>query len=126
MIDLTHNVNWLAVGVGAILAHGFGWIWYSPRVFGLKWAAAVGVEYNPKPPLAPIALQFFGTLLMSWFVGIMAREGLLPTMLLMILALFLIDYAVETYADFATDVKLVNGGYWLLFILVLILTHALI
>ena len=31
-------VNWLAVGVGTVAAFMVGWLWYSPLLFGKKWA----------------------------------------------------------------------------------------
>ena len=38
------NVNWLAVIVGAVAAFLAGWLWYSPRLFGVKWAEGSRVE----------------------------------------------------------------------------------
>ena len=43
MSELTSGVSWLAVIVGAIVAFLLGWLWYSPQLFGEKWAAGSGV-----------------------------------------------------------------------------------
>jgi hypothetical protein len=43
MAEITENVNWIAVTVGAVLAFLLGWLWYSPKLFGTKWAEGAGV-----------------------------------------------------------------------------------
>ena len=44
MGELTAGVNWLAVGISAVLSFGLGAVWFSPMLFGEKWAAGVGIE----------------------------------------------------------------------------------
>ncbi len=44
MTELTANVNWLAVIIGFVLSFALGWLWYSPKLFGVKWAEGVGVK----------------------------------------------------------------------------------
>jgi len=34
MSELTSDINWVAVVVGAVLSYLAGWLWYSPRLFG--------------------------------------------------------------------------------------------
>ena len=46
MAEITANVNWLAVIVGAIVAYLLGMLWYSPKLFGTTWAAGVGVSFD--------------------------------------------------------------------------------
>ena len=36
MTELTANVNWLAVIIGAVIAFVLGMAWFSPRMFGTK------------------------------------------------------------------------------------------
>ena len=38
------NINLLAVLIAAILGFGLGAFWYSPRLFGSQWAAALGMS----------------------------------------------------------------------------------
>ena len=77
MIELTSDVNWMGVLAGVVLAFLIGWLWYSSMLFGPRWATAAGVDYTGKPAVFPLVLQILGLFLMSWFVAIMAREGLL-------------------------------------------------
>ena len=44
MGELTTGVSWLAVIVGAVVSFLVGWLWYSPKLFGPKWAEGVGVK----------------------------------------------------------------------------------
>ena len=44
MESLMMDVNWLAVGVGTVIAFMLGAAWYSPKMFGKKWAEGVGLE----------------------------------------------------------------------------------
>lgn len=80
MGELTAGVNWLAVGIGTFLSFGLGAMWFSPVMFGVKWAEGVGIEIgkDAKQPVGALVLQFSGTLLLAWLVGIaVAREALL-------------------------------------------------
>ena len=43
MVELTQNVNWMAVIVGALLAFFVGWAWYSPKLFGKRWAQGLAI-----------------------------------------------------------------------------------
>ena len=54
MGEITANVNWLAVIVGAVVAFLLGWLWYSPKLFGTQWAKDVGVELG-RPMTCPWA-----------------------------------------------------------------------
>ena len=38
MGELTMGVSWLGVIVGAVAAFLVGWLWYSPVLFGKRWA----------------------------------------------------------------------------------------
>ena len=125
MVELTLDVNWLGVLAGVVLAFAVGWLWYSTYLFGPRWAAAVGVDYVGKPALSPLLLQCLGLFLMSWFVGIMAREGLLLATLLVTLAVAIIGYAGETFAKHASDAKLINAGHWLIIVVAMIGMQAL-
>ncbi len=72
MMEITANVNWLAVVVGAVAAFLLGWLWYSPKLFGVKWAQGVGVSLDKAdgPPAAALLVQGLGTFLLAWVVGV--------------------------------------------------------
>lgn len=80
-------VNWLAVIVGAIVSFLLGWLWYSPKLFGLKWAEGSRVEIGSASsmPVFAMAMQLIGLLLLSSVVGITATVDALITAILVIL-----------------------------------------
>ena len=85
MDDLTAGVNWLAVGIGTFLSFGLGAMWFSPVMFGVKWAEGVGVESgkDAKQPVGALVLQLTGTFLLAWLVGIaFARDALFLSVLI--------------------------------------------
>ena len=86
MEELTNNVNWLAVCIGAFFAYMLGWLWYSPKLFGVKWMTGVKVEFTEGDPMPTMAMvvQAIGTFLLSWLIGITAvHEALLTAMLVL-------------------------------------------
>ena len=82
------NVNWLAVIVGAVVSFLGCWLWYSPKVFGKKWAAGSGVtmDSNSKPPVFALISQFTAFLLLATVIGITATSNALFTAIFAILA----------------------------------------
>jgi len=84
MGELTMGVSWLGVIVGAVVSFLVGWLWYSPKLFGPKWAEGVGVEMGTasEMPVGAMVSQIVGLLLMSWFVGVTAASGALLTVIL--------------------------------------------
>ena len=69
---LFEGVNWLAVGVSTIICFMLGALWYSPMMFGTKWAEGVKVDIGPeaRQPVAALVTQFIGTLLLAWLIGL--------------------------------------------------------
>ena len=62
MNELTDNVNWLAVMAGTIISFLLGWLWYSPKLFGSKWAEGVGIKLDGSgPPALALVIQFVAT-----------------------------------------------------------------
>ncbi len=89
MTELTANVNWLAVIIGAVISYALGMLWFSPKMFGTKWAE--GNRLDPKgparPPVAGIIVQAIGTFLLAWLVGVTAASNALATIILVGLTL---------------------------------------
>ena len=113
MGEITANVNWLAVIVGAVLAFLLGWLWYSPKLFGTKWAEGVGVQPGSAaaPPAAAMVAQAAGTFLLAWVVGVTAASNALFTFMLVVLTIAVLiaagglfsgksRYAISTEAGF--------------------------
>jgi len=74
---ITANINWLATVAGAIAAFMLGWLWYSPKLFGAKWAAGVGIDLEETEtlPVAAMTTQAAGTFLLAWTVGALMPLG---------------------------------------------------
>ena len=89
MTELIVNVNWLAVIIGAVVAYALGMLWFSPKLFGLKWALGAGLDPKgpAKPPVAGIIVQAIGTMLLAWLVGVTAANNALATIILAALTL---------------------------------------
>jgi hypothetical protein len=87
MEEVGANVNWLAVVVGAVLSFLLGWLWYSPMLFGKRWAEGVGVELGSASamPVGAMAAQLVGTFLLAWLFGITAANDALLTIILVVL-----------------------------------------
>ena len=126
MIELTQDINWIAVATGTVLAFVAGWVWYSPLLFGDLWADGLDVNMANKVPIVPMALQVVGLFLLSWFVGVTAAGEALLTLILGALAFLLLGFSGETFAGHPPAVRLINAGYWVLALVVMILVNAVI
>ena len=73
-MEIISGVGWAAVFVGAIVSFLVGWLWYSPKLFGPKWAEGVGVKMGDPTEMPKVAMgsQMLGLFLMSWFVAVTA------------------------------------------------------
>ena len=100
MDEITANVDWIAVIVGAVLAFLLGWLWYSPMLFGKKWAEGVGVELGSadKMPAAAMLLQAAGTFLLAWVVGVTAASNALLTFILIVVTIMVLVAAGGLFA----------------------------
>ncbi len=113
MNELTANVNWLAVVVGAALGFLLGWLWYSPKLFGRKWAQGVGVELGSAStvPVAAMVTQLAATFLLSWVVGITAAMNALLTAILIVAMLVLFIVAGGLFAKKSRYAIGVEAGF---------------
>ncbi len=127
MEELTAGVSWLGVIVGAVAAFLIGWLWYSPKLFGTKWAAAVGVEMASadKMPMGAMVTQIVGLLLMSWFVGVTAVSSALLTVILATLAFTVLAYSGGAFAKKPAYARNVDAGYWIVCLVVMIVSQAI-
>ena len=104
MSELTTGVSWLGVVVGAVVAFFVGWLWYSPKLFGKKWAEGVGVDMGAASdmPVGALVSLSVGLLLMSWFVGVTAVSNALLTVILGTLAFtaLALAYPVITHTHY--------------------------
>ena len=128
MSELTNGVNWLAVIAGAVAAFVMGWLWYSPKVFGTKWAEGLGVELGSasEMPVGAMVTNIIGLLLMSWFVGVTAASNALLTVILATLAFTVLAYSGGLFTRKSAYARAVEAGYWMVSLAIMILSQGLI
>ena len=127
MGELTTGVSWLAVVVGAVASFLVGWLWYSPKLFGPKWAEGVGVEMGTasEMPVAAMVSQVIGLLLMSWFVGVTAASNALLTVILATVAFVVLGYSGGLFTKKSTYARNVDAGYWLVSLVIMIVCQGI-
>ncbi|MSQ45648.1 MAG: DUF1761 domain-containing protein [Ignavibacteria bacterium] len=64
------QINFIAVLVSAFLNLAIGMIWYSPILFGKKWAEWTEFKIDPEKPInpMPLYLQSFLATILTYFV----------------------------------------------------------
>ena len=113
MQEITANVNWLAVIVGAVVAFLLGWLWYSPVLFGRKWAAGVGVELGSASamPVGAMVAQVVALLLLAWLFGITASNNALLTIILVVLTIAAFLISSGLFVKKSTEAVMIEAGY---------------
>ena len=127
MGELTNDVSWLAVAVGAVVSFLVGWLWYSPKLFGPKWAEGVGVKLGVAGdmPVGALATNFIGLLLMSWFVGVTAASNALLTVILATLAFTVLAYSGGMFVNKSSYARNVEAGYWIVSLVIMIVCQGI-
>ena len=97
-------------------------------LFGKGWAAGVGAKLADAATMPVMALvsQFAGLLLMSWFVGVTARSEALLTVILGTLAFTILAYASGIFTGKSAYARLVEAGFWLVSLAIMILSQGLL
>ncbi|MGC6496505.1 MAG: DUF1761 domain-containing protein [Candidatus Puniceispirillaceae bacterium] len=126
MLELMQNLSWVAVFAGTVTAFVAGWIWYSPLLFGDQWADGLGVHMENRILVVPMLCQIGGLFLLSLFVGVSIEVPALLLLLLGAISFLLLGYSGESFAGHPIAVRLINAGYWMMALMVLVLVHALI
>ena len=122
MEALVTNVNWLAVGVGTIISYLFASFWYSPLVFGSKWAGGVGLKERTQDGFSFYALvcQFFAILLLAWINSLIMGNGSLVFIFLISLTIFFFVLTANLMSDNSNYCSLVEATF--VFAITLIMT----
>ena len=120
MDEIVLNVNWVAVIVGTVVSFLLGWLWFSPKLFGVRWAEGVGVSLDKASamPVGAMAAQATGMFLYAWVVGVTAKNEALLTIILIMLALVFLtaaggrfsqksNYAIATESGFVVAMTIV-------------------
>ena len=123
------DVNWLAVLVAALAKFVIGGVWYSPPVFGPRWGAIVAVSPEAfKARMVPaMVTDLLASLVLAWVLANVLKftgaTGLVPGvrvsffLWLGFVATPLLSTTVYEGRPFALFV--INGGYWLVSMLVM-------
>jgi hypothetical protein len=127
MNELTNGVSWAAVISGAVVAYLVGWLWFSERLFGKGWAEGVGVELGKSNdmPMAAMVMQAVGLFLMSWFVSVTAASNLLMTVILGTLAFTVMAGAGSMFRRNSTYSRNVDGGYWIVALVIMVVCNGI-
>lgn len=128
MSELTMGVNWIAVITGAVIAFLLGWLWYSPKLFGTKWAQGVGIDLGGAHEMPKVALlmQAVGLFLMSWFVGVTAVSQALFTVILATVAFTVLAYSGGAFAQKSAYSRAVDAGYWIVALVIMIVCQGVL
>lgn len=127
MDTLIAAANWPAVAVGGVVSFLLGWLWYSPKLFGVKWAEGVGVELAGAGdmPVAAMAIQLIGTFLLALLVGATLHASpVLTVLVIATLVCFLVAsgyYCKKSGYAIATE-----GGFILAMGAVMTVAHKLL
>jgi len=127
MNELTSNVNWLAVIIGTIVSFIIGWLWYSPVLFGKKWAEGSGVELGTASsmPIAAMVTQLVSTFFLALLVGITAAQNALATIILIVLTIAGFVMSVGLFVKKSTFAVLVDGGFIVIMGVVMIIIQGI-
>lgn len=128
MQELTSGVSWAAVAAGAIVSFLFGWLWYSPKMFGTIWAKGLGVDLGSASsmPAGAMVSQIVGLFLMSWFVGVTAASNALLTVVLGTVAFTVLAYSGGMFGQKSGATRNVEAGYWIASLVIMIVCQGIL
>jgi len=121
-------VNWLAVIAGTVAAFLVGWLWYSPVLFGKKWAEGSGVALGSagQMPVMAMLSQLAGLFLLALVVGITATTDALVTAIVAILATATLTFSMGAFVKKSSYALLTDFGYILIAGVVMIAMQGLL
>ena len=128
MSELTMNVDWIAVIVGGVAAFLLGWLWYSPKLFGTKWAEGVGIKLGADcvMPVAAMVTQLIGTFLLAWVVGITAAHNALMTVILIVVTIVTLIIANGLFAKKSCNAIAIEASFIVAMAVVMVAVHAIL
>ena len=126
MSEIT-DINWLATIIGFVLSFGLGMVWFSPKLFGKRWAEDNGLDpAGPsKPPVAAMSLQVIGTFLLAWVVGVTASNDALLTIILITAMMIVLNGAGAFFTGKTAYVRHTDGGFTLAMVVIMIICQGI-
>ena len=112
----------LPILLSATLAFALGWLWYSPKMFGLVWREAIGkAEGPPAESLAKFLVTFIGWVVAAFVYSFLISntyiEGFRDYMFVSIALWGAFMMPAKAHAimwgDFNTKLLWIDGGYML-------------
>jgi len=127
MSELVTGVNWTAVIVGFVLSFLLGWLWYSPKLFGNKWAEGVGITLSKDMPFPAMAMLFqvSATFGLSWLFGITAAKQHLLIIILVVVTLILFIVSNGKFAQKSNAAVAIEAGFVFAMAIILFLSQAI-
>jgi hypothetical protein len=123
------DVNWLAILIAALAKFAIGGAWYSPPVFGPGWGAIVGVspEAFKSRMLRAMIVDILASLVLAWVLANVLKFtgaiGLVPGVRVSFFLWlgFVATPLISTTVYEGRSMALfgINGGYWLVSMLVM-------
>lgn len=113
MNELIDGVSWVGVLVSFVLSFMLGWLWYSPKLFGKKWAEGVKVTLDDgsNMPVSAMVFQALGTFGLAWLFGVTASSNSLLTIILVLVTLMLLTVSNGKYAQKSNAAVGIEAGY---------------
>jgi len=126
MSEIT-DINWLATIVGFVLSFGLGWLWFSPKLFGTKWAEGNGLDPNgpDKMPMAAMITQAAGTFLLAWVVGVTAKNDALLTIILIMVTIVVLNGASALFLNKNAYVRHTDAGFTVAMVVIMIISQGI-
>jgi hypothetical protein len=127
MSEITLGVNWIAVVVGAVVSFLLGWLWYSPKLFGTRWAegAKVSLSEGSEMPIGAMIAQAIGTILLSWIVGVTAVASQLTTMILITLTIVVLMIASGLFSQKSNYTIKTEAGFVVAMVVIMIICQGI-
>lgn len=128
MGELTMAVDWVAVGLGTVLSFFLGALWFSPVMFGVKWAAGVGIEIGEgaEQPVAALVTQFVGTFLLALLIGIAIANGALLFAALIAVTAGVLLSASDLFGQDSHYAAVVEGIFPIAMGVIMVLSHTIV
>ena len=121
------DVNWLAVGVGAVAAFLVGWVWYSDALFGKKWRDGIGIAPDDTTSMMPAMVsQIVGTALLAWVVGVTETTESIGLAILIAVTIAVLIKANGFFSQKSKYAITVESVYALVMVAVMIAAHAVL
>ena len=121
------GVNWIAVISGTVVSFLAGWLWFSPKLFGTKWAEGSRVELGiaSSMPVFAMGSQVLALFLLALVVGVTATTDALITAILAILAVAVFTLSMGSFSQKNNYALGVDASYVVLTGVIMILAQAI-